>query len=128
MARLLVTLTLLLSAALALAQPRYGGTLMAGMQTDPVGLDPHITNATATRNMLENVYDTLVAFDSSLRIVPALAESWTVSDDGLVWTFDLRDGVTFHDGDALQASDVVFSINRIKDPAVASPRADDFAV
>jgi len=128
MVRLMVTLALLLCAASALAQPRYGGTLMAGMQTDPVGLDPHITNATATRNMLENVYDTLVAFDASLRIVPALAESWTVSDDGLVWTFDLRDGVVFHDGDPLQASDVVFSINRIKDPAVASPRADDFAV
>jgi len=128
MVRILVTLTLLLGAAMALAQPRYGGTLMAGMQTDPVGLDPHITNATSTRNMLENVYDTLVAFDSSLRIVPALAESWTVSDDGLVWTFDLRDGVVFHDGDPLQASDVVFSINRIKDPAIASPRSDDFAV
>ncbi len=128
MARLLVTLALVLSAAFALAQPKYGGTLVAGMQTDPVGLDPHITNATATRNMLENVYDTLVAFDSSLRIVPGLAESWTVSDDGLVWTFDLRDGVVFHDGDALQASDVVFSINRIKDPAIASPRSDDFAV
>ena len=128
MTRLLVTLAVLLGAALALAQPRYGGTLVAGMQTDPVGLDPHITNATATRNMLENVYDTLVAFDSTLQIVPALAESWAVSDDGLVWTFDLRDGVVFHDGDPLQASDVVFSINRIKDPAVASPRADDFAV
>lgn len=128
MVRRLVILTLVLGAAVALAQPKYGGTLIAGMQTDPVGLDPHITNATATRNMLENVYDTLVAFDSSLRIVPALAESWTVSDDGLVWTFDLRDGVTFHNGEPLEASDVVFSIHRIKDPAVASPRADDFAV
>lgn len=128
MARLILALVMLASAALAFAQPRYGGTLVVGMQTDPVGLDPHITNATATRNMLENVYDTLVAFDSSLRIVPALAESWTVSEDGLVWTFDLRDGVAFHDGDPLQASDVVFSINRIKDPAIASPRADDFAV
>ncbi len=128
MARRLLVLTLLLSAALAFAQPKYGGTLIAGMQTDPVGLDPHITNATSTRNMLENVYDTLVAFDSSLRIVPALAESWTVSDDGLVWTFDLRDGVTFHNGEPLLASDVKFSIERIKDPAIASPRADDFAV
>ncbi|MFO7547089.1 MAG: ABC transporter substrate-binding protein [Trueperaceae bacterium] len=128
MVRRIFALTLLLSAALAFAQPKYGGTLTVGMQTDPVGLDPHITNATSTRNMLENVYDTLVAFDSSLRIVPALAESWTVSDDGLVWTFDLRDGVTFHDGSPLAASDVEFSIERIKDPAIASPRADDFAV
>jgi len=123
-----LVLALAAFAGLAFAQPKYGGTLVAGMQTDPVGLDPHITNATSTRNMLENVYDTLVMFDSSLQIVPALAESWEVSDDGLTWTFHLREGVTFHDGDPLQASDVVFSMNRIKDPAIASPRADDFAV
>src|SRR5690606_24326246 len=116
MARRFLALALVATLGVALAQPQYGGTLIAGMQTDPVGLDPHITNATSTRNMLENVYDTLVMFDSSLQIVPALAESWTVSEDGLTWTFDLRDGVTFHDGDLLQASDVVFSINRIKDP------------
>ena len=128
MVRRLAVLVLVAVAGLALAQPKYGGTLVAGMQTDPVGLDPHITNATSTRNMLENVYDTLVMFDSSLQIVPGLAGSWEVSEDGLTWTFHLREGVRFHDGDTLQASDVVFSINRIKDPAVASPRADDFAV
>jgi len=127
MRRLLLILLAVL-AATALAQPQYGGILRAGMQTDPVGLDPHITNATATRNMLENVYDTLVMFDSSGQIIPGLAESWSTSEDGLSWTFTLRDGVTFHNGEALKASDVVFSINRIKDPAVASPRADDFAV
>ena len=105
-----------------------GGILNVGMQTDPVGLDPHTTNATATRNMLENVYDTLVMFDSSLQIVPGLAESWEASEDGLTWTFKLRPGVTFHNGDPLKASDVAFSINRIKDPEVASPRSGDFAV
>jgi len=126
--RLLVLLAAAALASLALAQPTMGGVLRVGMQTDPVGLDPHITNATSTRNMLENVYDTLVMFDSSLRIVPGLAESWTASDDGLAWTFTLRDGVTFHDGTPLTASDVVFSIERIGDPAIASPRGDDFAV
>ncbi|MBX3142592.1 MAG: hypothetical protein KF813_02460 [Trueperaceae bacterium] len=111
----------------ALAQPEYGGVLRVGMQTDPVGLDPHITNATATRNMLENTYDTLVMFDSSLAIVPGLAESWEASDDLLQWTFHLREA-TWHDGTPVTASDVVFSISRIKDPAVASPRAGNFAV
>lgn len=114
--------------ALALAQPQHGGVLTAGMQTDPVGLDPHLTNATATRNMMENVYDTLVKFNSDGLVEPGLAESWDVSEDGLTWTFTLRSGVTFHNGDALTASDVVFSINRIRDPEVASPRADHFAV
>ncbi|MEM6431435.1 MAG: ABC transporter substrate-binding protein [Deinococcota bacterium] len=122
---IVTALTLLLLSSLAFAQT-YGGVLRAGMQTDPVGLDPHTTNATATRNMLENVYDTLVMFDSSGLIVPALAESWETSEDGLTWTFNLREGVTFHNGDALTASDVVFSINRIKDPDIASPRAGSF--
>lgn len=121
----LVALALLVT---AFAQPKMGGVLRAGMQTDPVGLDPHTTQATATRNMLENVYDTLVMFDSQMQIVPALAESWETSEDGLTWTFTLRQGVTFHDGSALKASDVAFSLNRIKDPALASPRSGDFEV
>ena len=103
---------LLLTLTVAFAQPQPGGVLRAGMQTDPVGLDPHTTSATSSRNMLENVYDTLVMFDSEGRVVPGLAESWETSDDGLTWTFTLREGVTFHNGDPLTAADVAFSINR----------------
>lgn len=124
-AGLFLTLTV---ATVAFAQPQPGGVLRAGMQTDPVGLDPHTTSATSSRNMLENVYDTLVMFDSEGRVVPGLAESWETSPDGLTWTFTLRDGVTFHNGDPLTAADVAFSINRIKDPEVASPNAGDFEV
>jgi len=116
------------SAPSAADEPRYGGVLVAGMQTDPVGLDPHTTNSTATRNLLENVYDTLVALDAQGRIVPSLAASWSVSSDGLLWTFHLRPGVTFHDGAPLRAEDAAFSIERLRDPAVASPRAEDFAL
>ncbi len=123
-----IVLVLALAAFGAAGAQTYGGILRAGMQTDPVGLDPHTTNATATRNMLENVYDTLVMFDASGKIVPGLAESWETSDDNLTWTFHLRSGVTFHNGDALKASDVVFSIDRIKDPDTASPRQGDFEV
>lgn len=125
--RFKVILLALLLAASAAAQ-NYGGVLRAGFQTDPVGLDPHITNATSTRNMLENTYEGLVRFDNSLQVLPALAESWSASEDGLTWTFNIRPGVTFHDGAPLTASDVAFSINRIKDPATGSPRGDDFAV
>ncbi len=126
------SLIVLLFAAIAVAgtaaAQSTGGVLRAGMQADPVGLDPHITGATATRNMLENVYDTLVMFDSSLQIVPGLAESWEASDDGRTWTFTLRENAMFHDGSPVTAGDVAFSISRIKDPDVASPRGDDFAV
>ncbi len=107
--------------------PRYGGTLRAGMQTDPVGLDPHLTTATATRNMMENVYETLVVVTKDLRIIPGLAESWKTSEDGLTWTFTIRRNVKFHNGRVMTADDVAYSINRIRDPKVKSPRASDFA-
>ncbi|WP_027482272.1 ABC transporter substrate-binding protein [Deinococcus pimensis] len=128
-ATLAVTALLALAPALtpALAQTS-GGVLRAGMQADPVNLDPHVTQATSTRNQLENVYDTLVAFDDEGKIVPALATRWTTSKDNLTWTFTLRPGVRFHNGRALAASDVVFSLNRIKDPATKSPRSGDFDV
>ncbi len=125
--RRLATFILTLAFGLALAQPQHGGVLRVGMQTDPVGLDPHLTNATATKNMLENTYDTLVMFNASLEIVPGLAASWEASQDLLQWTFRVRDA-TFHDGAPVTAYDVKYSIERIKDPATASPRSGDFAV
>ena len=120
-------LVLALALGFALAQPQYGGVLRVGMQTDPVGLDPHLTNATATRNMLENTYDTLVMHNASLEIIPGLAESWEASDDLLQWTFHLREA-SWHDGKPVTASDVKFSIERIKNPDVGSPRSGNFAV
>ena len=126
--RLLATLALALVLGGMAAAQKTGGILRAGMQADPVGLDPHTTNATSTRNQLENVYDTLVKFDARGRVGPALAQSWRVSADNRTWTFTLRPGVTFHNGRALDAADVVYSINRIKDPNTKSPRAGDFAL
>src|SRR3990170_4557182 len=107
--------------------PRYGGTLRIGMQTDPVGLDPHQSSATATRNMMEHVYDTLIFYSAEGRFKPGLAESWTTSTDGLTWTFRLRRNAKFHNGRPFVAEDVVYTINRIKDPKTRSPRAGDFA-
>jgi peptide/nickel transport system substrate-binding protein len=107
--------------------PRYGGTLRLGMQTDPVGLDPHLSSATATRNMMEHVYDTLIFYSAEGRFRPGLAESWTTSTDGLAWTFRLRRNAKFHNGRPFVAEDVVYTINRIKDPKTRSPRAGDFA-
>lgn len=119
---------LVLPSAAQTAGPRYGGTLRAGMQTDPVGLDPHLTTATATRNMMENVYDTLVMVSAEGRYVPGLAESWTTAADGLTWTFKIRSGVRFHNGRTMTAEDAAYSINRIRDPNTKSPRAGDFAL
>lgn len=73
------------------------------------------------------LYSSLVALDDSMNIVPRLAESWTVSDDGLVYTFKLRDSVRFHDDESFDgpryvtASDVVYSFNRVVDKSLNSP-------
>ncbi len=93
-----------------------GGTqLVAAIAAEPDQLDPHKSSAYATFQVLENVYDTLVQPNADLEMEPALAESWTTSDDQLTWTFTLRDGVTFTDGAPLTAEDVAYSYNRIID-------------
>lgn len=112
----------LLAGAPALAQTR-GGTLIAAWAQDPVGLDPQITSAYSSYQVLENILDTLVTLDADQNVQPSLATSWEVSDDGLVWTFHLRDGVSFSNGRALTADDVVYTYTRMLDPATGSGNA-----
>ncbi len=91
------------------------GNLVAAIAGEPDQLDPHKTSAYFSFEVLENVFDTLVEPDADLEMKPALAESWQVSLDELTWTFRLRPGVRFHNGDPLTAEDVVFSYRRIID-------------
>jgi peptide/nickel transport system substrate-binding protein len=92
-----------------------GGRIIAAISGEPDQLDPHLTSAYASFQVLENVYDTLVQPDAELQFEPALAEDWEESDDQLTWTFTLREGVMFHNGRELTAEDVVFSYERIMD-------------
>lgn len=92
-----------------------GRNLVAAIAGEPDQLDPHNTSAYFSFQVLENVYDTLVAPDENLEMQPALAESWETSDDQLTWTFTLRDDVTFHDGSEFTSEDVAYSYNRIID-------------
>lgn len=101
-------------------EPTRGGTLRAAISADPVNLDPHLSSAYSTFQVLENVYNQLVGLDEGLQVVPEVAESWTVSDDMLTYTFTLREGVTFHNGRELTADDVVYSYERILDPETQS--------
>jgi peptide/nickel transport system substrate-binding protein len=89
--------------------------LIAAQGSEPDQLDPHMTSAYASFQVLENVYDTLVQPAADLSMEPALAESWDISDDNLTWTFHLRDGVKFHNGRDLVADDVVYSFQRVID-------------
>lgn len=85
-----------------------------GLKLAPTNLDIRNTAGSSLDQILiGNVYEGLVARDSENNVVPALAERWEVSDDGLKYTFHLRDGVTFSNGDALTAEDVVWSLDEL---------------
>jgi peptide/nickel transport system substrate-binding protein len=115
----LVLLTLILAlgvAAPAVAQP--AGTLVVGLVAEPVNLDPAQVTDLNSNRVGRRIVETLVTFpEESTQIVPGLAESWTVSKDGLRYTFKLRKGVSFHDGTPLDAEAVKFSIDRQINPA-----------
>lgn len=83
-------------------------------RTDVNILDPHETGSEYEYFISMQIFDSLVKFNGSdvLNVKPSLAESWEISDDGLVYTFKLRDDVSFHSGDKLTADDVVYSVQR----------------
>ncbi|MEG0383863.1 MAG: glutathione ABC transporter substrate-binding protein [Solibacillus sp.] len=99
-----------------------GGDLIIAELSDASSLDPHGSNDVSSSNVQSNLYETLVVRDANGDLVPGLAESWTQVDD-LTWEFKLKQGVTFHDGEAFNAEAVKTSFDRILDPKVASPRA-----
>ncbi len=112
----------LLSAALlattALTLPAQAqtppGVLVVGQIAEPQSLDPHAVTAVNDFRILMNVYEGLVRYASgTLEVEPALAEAWEISEDGTVYTFTLREGVSFHDGSALDAEAVVFNFERM---------------
>lgn len=104
-----------------------GGTLVVGVTTDVDTLLPWAATQFQAINVLQNTYGTLTEFDEELNVVPGLAESWDVGDDGLSLVFHLREGVTFSDGSTFDAEDVVASYETIRDPESASVSATNFA-
>jgi peptide/nickel transport system substrate-binding protein len=92
------------------------GTLTVALTTFPNSLDMATTAERNAENAAAQLYDSLVWINAEGRVVPALAESWDVSDDGTEYTFHLRQGVTFHNGEALTAEAVVFSWERGSQP------------
>ncbi len=110
-------LLLLLMSSTAFGQ---SNTLIIARAVDATGLDPHTQTAFASLRLLELVYEPLVTTDADLNLQPALATDWSFSDDGMTLTFNLREGVTFHDGSAFDAMDVIASFERILDEETAS--------
>ncbi len=119
--------TSLTAAAAQDATPKPGGVLKVGLQADPTALDPQLQSLTAIWKIVEHIYGRLTRIAPDLSVVPELAESWTISDDALVYTFKLRQGVMFHPplSRELVAADVKYSFERLVDPATASTSAAD---
>lgn len=108
------------------ATPVAGGTLHVGLQADPTTLDPLKAGLTAIWKVIEHVNDSVIRVDPSLAPIPGLAESWEISEDGTVYTFHLRSGISFHDGSPFTSDDVLFSWTRVLDPATAAVNAANF--
>lgn len=107
--------------------PQRGGRLRISPPDTAVNLDPALFGSTADMFIVTAVYEGLVTTDTTdpaWPIMPSLAESWTVSDDGLVWTFQLRTGVQFQHGTPFTAADAVHSIERVLDPNFPAPGKD----
>jgi peptide/nickel transport system substrate-binding protein len=94
-------------------------TLRWARAGDSLTLDPHAQNEGPTHTLAHQMYEPLLQRDMAGQIIPALATSWAPTDDPTVWEFKLRQGVTFHGGEAFTADDVVYSLNRAMKPTSA---------
>jgi peptide/nickel transport system substrate-binding protein len=104
--------------------PTPGGSITYGLTLAPTGIDPHLNASAELGIPLSSVYDTLVVQDpESGEFLPGLAESWSVSNDGLEYVFHLREGVIFHDGTAFDAAAVQANIDYVTNPDHHSQKA-----
>ena len=118
-----LALALMMSQA-ALAE----SVLKRGNRFEPATLDPQKYQTHYEQNIVLDLFEGLVTYDPTSRPAPGVAESWTVSGDGLVWTFKLRPNLVWSDGALLSAEDVVFSFRRLMDPATAAQYAQLFYI
>ncbi len=101
-----------------------GQILSVQVGPDPETIDPALNSAVDGGNMLLSSYECLLTVDQEGKLAPGQAESWETSEDGLTWTFHLRDGLKWSDGSDLTANDFVYSWKRVCDPMVAAPYAE----
>lgn len=94
-------------------EPVYGGSIVVGIQQDIDSLDPHKATAAGTKEILFNIFEGLVKPDENGGLMNAVASEYTISEDGLVYTFTLRDDVKFHNGNVVTAEDVKYSLERV---------------
>lgn len=106
--------------------PTYGGTLREGVIGLPRSINPVLALSDVDRDISALIYSGLTKYDNG-KIVNDLAKSYTISSDGLTYTFKLKPNLSFHDGRPLTTEDIAFTIQKIQDPAIKSPRRIDWA-
>ncbi|MFA5156088.1 MAG: ABC transporter substrate-binding protein [Candidatus Omnitrophota bacterium] len=107
---------------------RYGGTLVWGVAYKPTIINPILTTQSVSASLQGLIFNELIRLNAKGEIEPDLAESWEISEDGLVYTFHLRKGVKFHDGVECTAEDVKFTFDAVIDPKVNSPFRSFFSL
>lgn len=106
----------------------FGGEITIGIAQDlDDSLDPHLAVSAGTKEILFNIFEGLVKADENGNLQPAVASEYDISDDGTVYTFTLRDGILFHNGEAVTAEDVKYSIERCADTSSGEPLVSAFA-
>ena len=113
------------SADIVSSEPLEGGRFVR-LFVDPPTLDPHLTTDATSAQIIVEVFGGLVTIDKELNVVPDLAESWDISQDGTVYTFRLRPDATFHDGKPVTSEDVRWSLERVTSPLTESPNVDQY--
>ena len=106
--------------------PAYGDMLVEGSIGDASNLLPALASDSASRDVIDLVYNGLIKSNANLNLVGDLAESWEVSPDRLTLTFHLRKGVRWHDGAPFTARDVMFTYQLMIDPNTKTPYGEDF--
>ncbi|TMI93615.1 MAG: ABC transporter substrate-binding protein [Bacillati bacterium ANGP1] len=118
---LAVLLAVPVSFTMAVAAPQPGGTLVYALRDEPDRLDPNLSGLRPSQIVFFQIFDPLIVRDKTdKKFKPWLATSWTVSPDGTVYTFKLRQGVKFHDGTPFDAAAVKFNFDRTHNPSLAS--------
>lgn len=122
MRRILSLLIIFLAALSVFSTER----IVVAVMQDPDFLDPHRAAASGTYEMMFNVFEGLLKPDSKGNVIPAIAESYSISPDGLTYTFRLREGVKFHNGREVTMTDVLYSLNRLKGSGEVRGLSSDF--
>lgn len=104
-----------------------GGTVRVAMSTEPDNLDPYLSAATDTNSMMDNVFDGLFEAGEDSDLVPAIASSYQVSEDGLTYTFILKQGIKFHNGADLTSKDVYYSYAKLSGLNGQEPLSSKFS-